>query len=90
MPRLTGLDLIRRVRSVPLPMPVMLISGRMPSEKSELDRLLAPGVAVTKPFSFADLLAKLRGILAPRPFGVPAPLRRSLNARPAPIAERRR
>jgi DNA-binding response OmpR family regulator len=78
MPRLTGLDLIRRVRSVPLPMPVVLMSGRMPAVKSDLARLLAPGVAVTKPFSFVDLLTKLRGILAPQQVRVPIASRLTL------------
>jgi DNA-binding response OmpR family regulator len=65
MPRLTGLDLIRRVRAVPIKVPVILISGRMPCDEENLSRLLPPGVALKKPFSIAELLTHLRGMLIP-------------------------
>lgn len=63
MPRLTGLDLLRRVRAAPLDVPVILISGSMPWAETDLLRLLPPGVALEKPFSFAELLAKVRAVL---------------------------
>jgi DNA-binding response OmpR family regulator len=65
MPRLTGLDLIRRVRAVPLQVPVILMSGELPSEDAGLSKLLPPGITLNKPFSVADLLSKLRSILIP-------------------------
>ena len=65
MPRLCGLDLIRRVRAVPLKVPVILMSGRMPCDEGSLSQLLPPGIALKKPFSVAELLAKLSGILIP-------------------------
>ena len=42
MPRLKGLDLLRRVRAGRLPIPVILISGRMPWAETDLLRLLPP------------------------------------------------
>jgi DNA-binding response OmpR family regulator len=65
MPRLTGLDLLRRVRALPLKIPVILTSGRMPWHEPDLTRLLPPGVAMPKPFSLADLLANVRHMLSP-------------------------
>jgi DNA-binding response OmpR family regulator len=65
MPRLTGLDLIRRVRAVPIKVPVILMSGRMPCDDENLSRLLPPGIALKKPFSIAELLIHLRGMLIP-------------------------
>jgi DNA-binding response OmpR family regulator len=65
MPRLTGLDLLRRVRAAPLKVPVILISGKMPGAETDLLQLLPPGVALKKPFLFEDLLATVRGFLTP-------------------------
>jgi DNA-binding response OmpR family regulator len=65
MPRLSGLDLLRRVRAAPLDVPVILISGSMPWTEPDLLRLLPPGVALEKPFSFVDLLANIRTFLTP-------------------------
>ena len=65
MPRLTGLELLRRVRATPLNVPVILISGKIPGAETDLVRLLPPGVALAKPFSFANLLAKVRSFLTP-------------------------
>lgn len=65
MPRLTGLDLIRRVRAVPAKVPVILMSGRMPCDEESLSQLLPPGIALKKPFSIVDLLTQLRAMLLP-------------------------
>ena len=65
MPRLTGLDLIRRVRARPLVVPVILTSGRMPCKDPELLPLLQPGLMLAKPFTHSDLLAKVRVFLSP-------------------------
>lgn len=65
MPRLTGLDLLRRVRAAPLEVPVILISGRIPGGDTDLLQLLPPGAALKKPFLFADLLATVRSFLTP-------------------------
>jgi len=71
MPRLTGLDLIRRVRAAPLQVPVLLMSGRLPWDDSRLFKLLRPGMTLAKPFSMADMLLKLRCILIPTGSAVP-------------------
>jgi CheY-like chemotaxis protein len=64
MPRLTGLDLLRRVRSGPLKeLPTILISGEMPSGERDLLELVWPGVAMEKPFSLLELLTSVRGVL---------------------------
>jgi CheY-like chemotaxis protein len=65
MPRLTGLDLLRRVRSGPLKvLPAILISGEMPWGERDLLDLVWPGVAMEKPFSLLELLTSVRSILA--------------------------
>jgi DNA-binding response OmpR family regulator len=65
MPRLTGLDLLRRVRAGRLnALPVILISGEMPDEEENLLELVRPGLTMEKPFSFITLLTNVGGLLA--------------------------
>jgi DNA-binding response OmpR family regulator len=65
MPRLKGLDLLRRVRAAPLSVPVILASGRIPWHEPDLLPLLAPGEVLEKPFSATALLAMVRSFLTP-------------------------
>ncbi len=66
MPRLTGLNLLRRMRAGTLTtIPAILISGRMPWSATDLPRLIAPGMALEKPFSLGDFLEKVREMLNP-------------------------
>lgn len=65
MPRLKGLDLLRRVRAVPLRVPVILASGNIPWHEPDLLPLLTPGEVLEKPYSAANLLEKVRSFLAP-------------------------
>lgn len=87
MPRLTGLELLRRVRAAPLDVPVILMSGKMPWAETDLVQLLPPGVALEKPFTFVDLLAKVRSFLTPTTgagmIGA-GPARRELDRQPSP------
>jgi DNA-binding response OmpR family regulator len=64
MPRLKGLELVRRIRAGRLNLPVILISGRMPWGDPTLPTLLTPGVALEKPFALADLEAHVNACLA--------------------------
>ena len=63
MPRLTGLNLLRRIRIDRLDLPVILISGKMPWGEPDLSELLKPGIALEKPFSFVALLENVRNVL---------------------------
>ncbi len=71
MPRLTGLELLRRVRADLPPLPAIMISGFMPWDEDDLDWLLQPGAAIAKPFSFGALLAKVRELMDGHPAGLP-------------------
>ncbi|MFT3780544.1 MAG: response regulator [Nibricoccus sp.] len=55
MPRLSGLDLVRRLRAIPSRMPIILMSGLMPHTETDFEALITPGMAIEKPFSFALL-----------------------------------
>jgi len=60
MPRLTGLGLLRRVRALPIQLPVILMSAKMPWGETDDWRLLKPGLAIEKPFSIGELLTAVR------------------------------
>ncbi len=65
MPRLSGIDLLRRLRAIPLNLPVLLISGDLPKGEKDFAALVTPGVALSKPFSMAQLLGHVRAHLVP-------------------------
>ncbi len=63
MPKVTGLELVRKLRAARMALPVILVSGVMPTE--ELDR--HPGVRIEatllKPFTMARLLETVQEVL---------------------------
>ncbi len=63
MPRLKGVDLVRRMRAQSFTHPVILISGKMHWSDPDLFGLLAPGTALSKPFSISELLRKINELL---------------------------
>jgi DNA-binding response OmpR family regulator len=67
MPKVTGLELLRQVRAVPLTLPCLLISGQPPWDEDDLASLVQPGAVVPKPFGLMDLLAKTRDLLSGDP-----------------------
>lgn len=58
MPRLGGIELVRRMRQHSFRQPVIFISGILPPDSSGLFELLSPCEKLRKPFSFKELLAK--------------------------------
>jgi len=73
MPRLCGLDLIRRIRVAAIPLPAILISGNFPWSAPDLPALLPPGAALPKPFLRDELLKRVRLFLDPPDCGGRAP-----------------
>ena len=65
MPRLNGLDLLRRMRGASMQQPTILISGALPSITSEMKALMLPGAAMAKPFSYIDLRIVVELLLHP-------------------------
>ena len=63
MPKLTGLELLRRVRAVSRHLPAIMISGCPPRGEADLESLLHPGAVISKPFSIVALLAKVQELL---------------------------
>jgi len=67
MPRLTGVNLLRRIRGFSSSLPVLLVSGQMPWDVPDLLELLRPGFVVEKPFSFDDLLGHVNLLIGENP-----------------------
>jgi DNA-binding response OmpR family regulator len=71
MPRVTGLELIKKLRSEEMTLPVILASGTMPTEELNLHPWLQINATLPKPYSIAELLVtvkKVLGTLIPTPF----------------------
>jgi DNA-binding response OmpR family regulator len=65
MPRISGLDLVRRVRAMPSNLPVILMSAQMPDGEADFEALISPGMALNKPLSFDKLLAAVCTVFTP-------------------------
>jgi DNA-binding response OmpR family regulator len=56
MPRVTGLDLIKQLRSVDMTLPIILASGTVPVEELKQNPWLNLDATLDKPFTLAELL----------------------------------
>jgi len=63
MPRLTGLALIERLRTVSMKPPCILTSGSLPLPETLLKKIVHPGAVLPKPFSVTKLIEKVYGLL---------------------------
>ncbi len=66
MPRLTGVDLVRKVRGARLKLPVILASRALPTEEVQKDAGLQPMLTLAKPFSGFQLLHAVNELI-PQP-----------------------
>lgn len=63
MPRLTGLELVARIRSFSTEPPCIVISADPSGIESILRQLVGPGAILAKPFSPAELIERVYGHL---------------------------
>jgi DNA-binding response OmpR family regulator len=64
MPRLTGLDLIKKVRFAGMTLPIILASGSIQMEELNKNPQLRIDAALFKPFSFDELLVTVEKLLS--------------------------
>ena len=64
MPRMTGMELIKKLRDEDRMLPVILASGTVPTEELERQPLLNPDAILSKPFTIAELLDAVKQVLA--------------------------
>jgi DNA-binding response OmpR family regulator len=63
MPRVTGLELIKKLRSEDMTLPVILASGTVPSEELKRHPWLQLDATLPKPFTIAELLDAVKKVL---------------------------
>jgi DNA-binding response OmpR family regulator len=63
MPRVTGLELIKKLRSEDMMLPVILASGTVPAEELKRHPWLLLDATLTKPFSIEQLLEVVKQVL---------------------------
>lgn len=63
LPRLSGLDLVKRVRLARMPLPIVLASGALPTEELAQHPWLQIAATLLKPFSPVQLLETVRTAL---------------------------
>ena len=63
MPRVTGLELIKKPRSEDMAVPVILASGTVPEEELKRHPWLQLDATLPKPFTIAELLEAVKSVL---------------------------
>ena len=63
MPKVTGVELIRKLREAGRNVPVIMATGTIPREELERDPSLKPAAIITKPFTKAELLRTVVEVL---------------------------
>ncbi len=63
LPKLTGVELIERIREISVEPPCILISGSLPGVESIFKSLIHPGAVLGKPFSPTALIEKVYSLL---------------------------
>jgi DNA-binding NtrC family response regulator len=66
MPGMSGLDLVRRLHSAQIALPVIIASGGMDAEELARNQSLQPAIALPKPFTVGQLLATVARALLRR------------------------
>jgi two-component system, chemotaxis family, chemotaxis protein CheY len=64
MPRVTGMELIKKLRSEDMTVPIILASGTAPTEELARHPWLNLDATLSKPFTIADLLDTVKKVLA--------------------------
>jgi DNA-binding response OmpR family regulator len=63
LPRLTGVELVMKLRSARIALPVILTTGKLPTEALVQDPLLQLAALLPKPFHLSQLLETVRAVL---------------------------
>ena len=63
MPRVSGVELIRKVRNASLALPVIMATGTLPLEEFARNPALQPAATLLKPYSIMEMLGKVETVL---------------------------
>ena len=63
MPKLTGVDLLRKLRSARMALPVIMVTGAAPTHEFASSPWLIPDAMLLKPFTCDELLGQVKEVL---------------------------
>jgi DNA-binding response OmpR family regulator len=63
MPKLTGLELLRKLRDGRVVLPVIMATGTVPEQEFAASPWLIPDATLLKPYTIPELLATVRAVL---------------------------
>jgi two-component system, OmpR family, alkaline phosphatase synthesis response regulator PhoP len=63
MPKVTGLELIEKVRAAGMALPVIMAAGVLPNDAFSLSPWLQPAAIVIKPYTRAEFLGAVQNVL---------------------------
>ena len=64
MPKLTGVELLKKLRAAQMVLPVILLSGKVPNEEFTRYPWLQFTAVLLKPYTFAELLVTVKEVLS--------------------------
>lgn len=64
MPKLTGLDLLKKLRSARIVLPVIMATGTLPAHEFAQSPWLIPDATLIKPYTVPELLAAVQAVLS--------------------------
>ena len=64
MPKVTGFELIKKVRTARIGIPIIMATGTPPVSEFDSNPLLKPTALLLKPYSISDLLQAVEDVLA--------------------------
>jgi len=67
MPKVSGVELVKKMRSAHMTLPVILASGLLPTEDLDRNPWLQPVATLVKPFTGGQLLQTVNQVLAAGP-----------------------
>jgi CheY-like chemotaxis protein len=84
MPQMTGVELLEKLHAARIALPVILVSGTMPSEELKHPELMCVEATLQKPYAIADLLKTVNKVLvAPKVAANNSPLKLRESNQPA-------
>jgi DNA-binding response OmpR family regulator len=75
MPKMTGVELLKRLRAAAISLPVIMATGTFPTYEFSQNPGLQPAVTLAKPYTAEELLNTVQEVLSGREPGLPPPNR---------------
>jgi CheY-like chemotaxis protein len=63
MPKISGVELLKKVHATSMPLPVIMATGTIPDEDFERHPAIKPAVTLLKPYTLQEFLSAVREVL---------------------------